>query len=105
MAQKPTTKIDVRPSGENVIEFQQRRFAPTNKAQSLVMMGSLNCNELTSIKALTSYVAHNNNVPEDVVRAFLQAEFQVTDITNLRRDDYEQAVKFLVDLRCDSTIN
>jgi len=100
---KPFTKTTVSAPNTaiNVIEFPRARV----KATTMSAAGVVNQLELTSIKALTSYVAHNQNVPEDVVRAYLQAEFRVDDITQLRRDDYERAVAFLVDLRCALLLN
>jgi len=62
-------------------------------------------NEITSIKALTAYVAYNKSVPEEVVTAYLHAEFNVPTIDKLRREDYEDVVKFLVDLRKELMIN
>ncbi len=97
MTEKTAPKFYARPANENIIEFPQSGTMP--------LKGGINANELTSIKALTSYVAHNKCVPEDVVTAFVQAEFKVTSIADLRREDYERVIKFLVDLQVDLLIN
>ena len=68
-------------------------------------MNSVNRQELTSIRALTAFVAHNQNVREETVRAFLKAEFGVQDIASIRQSDFERAIAFLVDLRCSLATN
>ena len=100
MTQKTSTKIQPRRISENVIEFPNPQLA-----EKISGMRYVNRNELTSISALTSYVAHNKNVPEAVVKAYLQAEFKIEDETKLRRDDYERVIKFLVDLQVDLILN
>lgn len=92
---KPSPKPETGVSG-NVIEFPQDRFIKT-----VVETVSVNKNELTSIKALTSYVAHNKSVPEHIVRATFLAEFKIPSETDLRREDYERAIRFLVDLQTE----
>ena len=104
MSEKPAPKTAAKNSDEKIVEFPRDRIASANKARALAM-GPINQLELTSIKALTSYVAHNKNVPEDVVRTFFQAEFNIADAANLRRDDYERAIRFLIDLRTELLIN
>ena len=88
----------------NVIEFPQRHLRAKTTAESLAT-GVVNRGELTSIKSLTNYVAHNRNLPEEVVREYLLAEFKATDVTDLKRADYERVVRFLVDLQIDLIIN
>lgn len=105
MPQKPSPKSFALSANGNIIEFPRIRLSAPAAAEHLTTMGNVNRNEITSIKALTGYVAHNNNLPEDVVRACLQDEFKITDIADLRRDDYERAIKFLVDLRIDLLLN
>jgi hypothetical protein len=91
---------------DNIVEFPQSRpEAPKDAPKSPAVTDQLNRNELVSIKALTSYVAYNKNVPENVVSAFMQAEFKVSDVADLRRQDYERVIKFLVDLRADLLVN
>ena len=70
-----------------------------------VKPNALNWRELLSVKSMTAYVAHNQNVPESTVRAFIEAAFSVTDITTLKRDDYERVMEFLVDINVDLMTN
>jgi hypothetical protein len=106
MTQKTTLKPEARFETDNVIDFSRIRL--TGAAAKKVVMnpnletpGNVNRNELTSIKALTGYVAHNKGVPEDVVRNYLLAQFQVSEVTDLQRADYERVIRFLVDLQID----
>jgi hypothetical protein len=65
----------------------------------------LNRRELTSVRALAAYVAHNQNVREETVRAFVAAEFGVEEIARIRRTDFERVIVFLTDLRCNLLTN
>jgi hypothetical protein len=100
MTEKKSKKSAV-PKGKNIIEFPKRPARPLVTE----LTGSVNVNELTSIKALTSYVARNKNVPENVVSAYVEAQFNVSDLKELRREDFEGVIKFLVDLRSDLLIH
>jgi hypothetical protein len=92
MTRKISPELADMPAADNVVVFPRG-----NKADP----GAVNWRELTSIKALTAYVAHNQNVNEQTVNAIVEAEFNVDDIARLRRDDYERVIAYLVDLRCD----
>lgn len=105
MTQKTAAKPNQRFDSENVIEFPQHRVVVSSPSLDLDMIGNVNKNELTSITALTSYVAHNRNVPEDVVKSYLLAQFNVPEVTELRRADYERVIRFLVDLQVDLIVN
>lgn len=65
----------------------------------------INERELMSIYALLAYVAHNQNVHQDLVQMVVAAEFGVESVSKIRRDDYERAIAFLVDLRLDELVN
>jgi hypothetical protein len=80
----------------NVIEFPRPPVPTPNR---------LNRRELCSIKAMTAYVSHKQNVSEQTVRAIVESEFNVKDIEQLRRDDFERVIAYLVDLRCDLMTN
>jgi hypothetical protein len=102
MTEKVVPKSDACVEDDTIVEFpQDRATAP----KSLAANERVNRNEVISIKALTGYVAHNKNVPENVVSAYLQAEFKVADITDLRREEFERVIQFLVDLREEILIN
>ena len=66
---------------------------------------ALNWRELTAVKALTGVVAHNQNVDEAKIRAFVEAAYAVTDIAGLRRDQFERVIAFLVDLNGELLAN
>jgi len=105
MPEKPNFKIDPRALAGNVIEFPRKTIAAEGMPVKIRVADALNQRELVSVKALTSYVAHNKRVSEDVVRASLNSEFNVDDMAKLRRDDFERVIKFLVDLRAELLIN
>ncbi len=66
---------------------------------------TLNELELNSIYALLAYVADNQNVAQDTVQHIVTAQFGVNDVTKLRENDYDFAIRFLVDLRLDEMRN
>jgi aspartyl-tRNA synthetase len=80
-------------SFDNVLNFVERDT------------GSINRRELTSIRAMTAYVAHNQNVREETVRAFIKTEFGVETIAGIASADFERVIAFLTDLRCDLLTN
>lgn len=88
-------------AGEYSVELPRSYF----KARLINTTGLMNKREMVSIKALTAYVAHNQNVCEETVRAVLAAQFNVPTIDQLRRDDYEQVVRFLVDVQIEMLRN
>ena len=65
----------------------------------------LNRLELTSVYALLTYTAHIHNVSEPVIREVVTARFDISDVTQLRRQSYGDAVEFLVDLQMDIPLN
>jgi hypothetical protein len=65
----------------------------------------INERELLSIYALLAYVAHNQNVRQETVQLILEAEFGVDHVSKIRREDYENAIAFLVDIQLDDKIN
>ena len=70
-------------------------------------MSSLTLNdlELTSIRALVSYAAYHQNVSEALVAHVVSAEFGVADIEGLKRNSFDNAIRFLVDLQVDMLLN
>jgi hypothetical protein len=61
----------------------------------------INEREMVSIYALVAHVAHNQNVRQEKVREVVKAQFNVSRIENIQRDDYQKAINFLIDLRLD----
>jgi hypothetical protein len=94
LAPKPVEEFAV----DNIVEFPAKRSIVSSSQQ-------VNTRELCSIRAMAAYVAHNQNVREETVRAFLEAEFSVGDIAQIERNDFERVIAYLVDLRCEMMIN
>jgi len=66
---------------------------------------SLNESELKSIYALLAYVSHNENIQQETVQAIVEARFNVNHIAKIAHRDYDEAIRFLVDLRIDEMRN
>ncbi|MDE1901257.1 MAG: hypothetical protein KGI37_06420 [Alphaproteobacteria bacterium] len=60
--------------------------------------------EMVSITALVEYLAFTKGNHTENTYCHLAAEFKVTDVKELKRRDYDRAIKFLVDLN-DLPIN
>lgn len=66
-------------------------------------LAQLNTNELKSINALLAYVAFNKNIDEGKVQEIVQIRFGVEDVAHLPQKDFDEVIRFLVDL-CDETV-
>lgn len=93
----PANQPGEKPAVTKEVELPRPRFA----ARLVNASPTINMRELTSIKALTAYVAHNQNVREATVRALLSAQFNVPTIEALNRKDYDAVIRYLVDLRVE----
>jgi len=58
-------------------------------------------NELKSIYALFAWVANEQGAAEETVQMMTEVRFGVNDVTSLPQKDYDEVIKFLVDLRID----
>lgn len=65
----------------------------------------LNPNELTSITAVAAYVAYTHKIDETTVLAVLTTAFGVTDVKDMASEDYDAAIRFLVDFCPDEVLN
>ena len=66
---------------------------------------SLNQLELKSVAALIRYVADEQSAGTDTVCAIVETAFGVENVAALPRDDYDAAIRFLVDLRVNERLN
>lgn len=66
---------------------------------------TLNALELTSIKALLAYTAHDRKVSEDLVREILSTRYGIDDVEKLPAHAYDDAIRFLVDIQVDLLTN
>ena len=55
-------------------------------------------NEIISITALVEYLAFKKGNHTENTYCHLAAEMKVTDVNEIKRRDYDRAIKFLVDL-------
>lgn len=83
---------------ENVILFKTSDHFSALKAREHKL---LNHNELKTIYALLAYVSYNQHVRQDVVRHAIEKRFKVSDVNYLQQKDYDEVIRFLVDLRLD----
>jgi len=85
-----------------------RQLAASYQATRCVQgrkVSTLNENELKSVYALLAYVSHNENTRQETVQAIVEANFGVNHISRLQQKDYEEVIRFLVDLRIDEMRN
>jgi hypothetical protein len=81
--------------------------APEQKptTQACASKNHLNHNELKSVRSLLAYIAHTQAASEETVRAILETTFGVDDFNSLPQKSYEDAIRFLVDLRLEEIMN
>lgn len=61
----------------------------------------MNNREMTSIRALLAYMAHDNRISEDSVRKAVTNRFGVDQVEKLPRNKYDDVIRFLVDIQID----
>lgn len=76
----------------------------TNLARS-PSLTALNERELMSVYALCAWVANEQDTAQETVQAVTEARFGVNHVTKLPRKDYDEVIKFLIDLRIDEMKN
>jgi hypothetical protein len=64
-------------------------------------MASLNENELKSVLALIAYTACEQRVSQDVVSSVVETRFGAESVSDIHSHDYEEVVRFLVDMNVD----
>jgi len=65
----------------------------------------LNQNEFNAVTSLVAYVAYAQNMNEEKIHAAFKSVFGVADIKALPPAQYDEAMRFLLDLRFDGVIN
>lgn len=95
------------PQVDNVITLPQR-YTSIAKATHQVTerattygLQTLQDNELRSIYTLFAWVSNEQHAAQETVRSMTEVHFGIDDVTKLKKRDYDEVIKFLVDLRID----
>ncbi len=94
--------VKVRPKTSRLAAFERARATcqVTDHMQAYGLK-PLKDIELKSIYALFAWVANEQGAAEETVQMMTEARFGVDSVTNLPQKDYDEVIKFLVDLRID----
>jgi hypothetical protein len=65
----------------------------------------LNENELKSVSALICYVAHDRKADQSSISADVTKRFGVSGLDQLRRQSYEEIIRFLVDMCVEEVLD
>jgi hypothetical protein len=65
----------------------------------------MNQYEMTSIRALLAWAANEQKAPTETIQAVTEVRFNVDNVAQLPRKDYDEVIKFLIDLRLDEMKN
>ena len=65
----------------------------------------LNKLELTSVRALISYAAHNQEVNEEVLHEAVINQFGVKDVAELHSQSYDDVIRFLISMQANMLLN
>lgn len=57
--------------------------------------------ELRSIYTLFAWVANEQHAAEETVQSMTEARFGIDNVAQLKKADYDDVIKFLIDLRID----
>jgi hypothetical protein len=74
---------------------------PFSNLVSMIGVEPLNRREVMAVTALLAYVAHNQNVKQEIVETMVEAEFGVNHVEKIQRLDFQRAVDFLIDLHIE----
>jgi hypothetical protein len=72
----------------------------TARVRSLALQ-SMNERELGAIYSLFEWVAAEQDTAPETVRGITEARFETADVAGLPRKDYDEVIRFLMDLRID----
>jgi hypothetical protein len=61
----------------------------------------LNERELQAIHSLIAWVAAEQDTAPETVQSITEARFGTNDVTGLAQRDYDEVIRFLIDLRID----
>jgi len=61
--------------------------------------------EQTSIRSLVAYNAYISGVNQEVIRSMVETRFGAQEIAAIRRQDYDDVIRFLVDLKANEAVN
>lgn len=92
----------------NVIKFKPRKKKAAQNRFNLnseILNQPISENEVKSISTLIAWIANKQNVSLDLVRSLFENEFGLKDFGTLRLMDYENAIKFLVDMRINRMVH
>jgi hypothetical protein len=66
---------------------------------------TLNTRELLAIQSLFAWIAAEQDTAPETVRVITETRFGAEDVSALPRKDYDEVIRFLVDLRIDEFCN
>jgi len=84
--------------------MQQCNFVAQREGKNMTS-SPINHLERTSIYALANYIAFESNLCEEVVLDIVASKFGVEKIGDIRRDNYDDAIRYLVDLNSKEIFN
>lgn len=74
-------------------------------AERMRLVGNFTNQELKSISALVAYVAHTQQVSEELIASMLAGRFGADDVSHVERRHYDAVIRYLVDLNPKEQIN
>ena len=79
--------------------------APVRMRVQSLALETMNARELAAIQSLFDWVASEQDTAPETVREVTQAHFRTGDVSSLPSRDYEEVIRFLMDLRIDELRN
>lgn len=92
-------------NGSNTSMVRARATHQVTDRAQMRSLDLMNTYEQTSIRALLAWAANEQKAPPETVKAVTEVRFNVDDVSKLQRKDYEEVIKFLIDLRLDEMKN
>ncbi len=73
--------------------------------EDTIQDGSLNRNELRAVASVITYVADTQQASTETVCCMLKTAFGVDDLRNIDQNDYDDAIRFLLNLNVNDLLN
>jgi len=86
--------------GKRILKLQT-----INAELASINTGGLTHQELRAVSAVIAYVTYSENVSEELVTEVLKTAFGVDEVKDISSDNYEDAVRFLVEFDFEKALN
>jgi hypothetical protein len=89
------------PMTHKPVRASQKNVPPVRARVRSVALQTMNERELGAIFCLFEWVASEQDTAPETVRTMTETHFETEDVTGMPSKDYDEVIRFLMDLRID----